>query len=146
MLRLSNRLLGLLLRSPLHRMMSGSLMLLTFTGRRSGRRLTTPVQYVRRGNDVLVMVGRPEGKQWWRNFRTPAAARLRIRGAVVAATGRLCAGSEDPAEAAEALGSYLDRFPRAAKALGLPAAPSAADLDRAARAAVFVVFTTDTAP
>jgi len=37
-----------LLRSPLHRLASGSLLLITYRGRRSGRRFTIPVIYAER--------------------------------------------------------------------------------------------------
>src|SRR5262249_17743027 len=41
-----NPVIRALLRSPVHGLMSKSLMLITFTGRKSGRRYTTPVRYV----------------------------------------------------------------------------------------------------
>ena len=47
--KLYNPLVLLLLRSPLRVAMSNSTMLLTFTGRKSGRTYTTPVNYVRDG-------------------------------------------------------------------------------------------------
>ena len=42
-----------LLRSPLHGLVSGRIVLLAFTGRRSGRRFTVPVSYLRYGGDIL---------------------------------------------------------------------------------------------
>jgi len=38
------------LRSPLHGMLSGSTMIITYTGRKSGQTFSTPVNYVRDGN------------------------------------------------------------------------------------------------
>lgn len=47
----------------------------TYTGRRSGRVISTPVGYRRRGDDVVeVPVGMPERKTWWRNFTGEGAA------------------------------------------------------------------------
>jgi hypothetical protein len=43
----------LLLRSPLHGLVSGRIMLLTVTGRRSGRSFTVPVSYLRYGENIL---------------------------------------------------------------------------------------------
>ena len=43
-----------LLRSPLHRLMSTSTLLITYTGRKSGQVYTTPVNYVQKGQDVLI--------------------------------------------------------------------------------------------
>jgi deazaflavin-dependent oxidoreductase (nitroreductase family) len=65
----------LVLGSRAHRMMSGRLMLLSFTGRRTGRSYTTPVSYVREGTDLLV----PGGGTWWKNL-TSGTARVRLQG------------------------------------------------------------------
>ncbi len=54
-----------LLRSPLQGLASGGLMLLTFTGRRSGRKFTIPVGYQRDGDVLTVMVSYAARKQWW---------------------------------------------------------------------------------
>ena len=42
-----NPIMRTLLRSPLHGLLSDSLMLITYTGRRSQRKFTTPVRYLR---------------------------------------------------------------------------------------------------
>ncbi len=49
-----------LLRSPLHRLASGSLLLITHRGRRSGRRFTIPVMYAGREGTLTIFVGHPE--------------------------------------------------------------------------------------
>lgn len=41
---------------------------LTYTGRRSGARFSTPVVYRLRGDIVPIKVDAPGTKQWWRNF------------------------------------------------------------------------------
>jgi hypothetical protein len=46
-----------LLRSPLHGIVGRSFMLITFTGRKSGRAYTTPVQYVQDSNTLYVGTG-----------------------------------------------------------------------------------------
>ena len=70
-----------LLRSPLHRVASGRLALITVTGRRSGREYTFPVDYRRDGQTVTIGVGWPGRKVWWRNLRGEGApVRLRLRG------------------------------------------------------------------
>jgi F420H(2)-dependent quinone reductase len=63
-----NRIVRGLLRSPLHRLASGRLALITVTGRRSGRRYTIPVAYSQEGERVSIEVGWPERKVWWRNL------------------------------------------------------------------------------
>jgi hypothetical protein len=73
--------------SRLHWLLSTGLMLVTVTGRRSGRTYTIPVGYHDVGDAVVVMVSDAANRQWWRNFRTPAPARLRLRGRSIAVEG-----------------------------------------------------------
>jgi hypothetical protein len=74
-----NRIVTLLLRLPvLHRLVSGSLLLITFTGRKSGKTYTTPAGYYRQDDDIILMTKR--FRTWWRNFQEPAAETLRLRG------------------------------------------------------------------
>ena len=63
--RAMNRVPAAVLRSPLHRVMSGKYLLLSFTGRKSGRRYTTPLAYLAKGDDLLMTTDSP----WWRNLR-----------------------------------------------------------------------------
>lgn len=67
--RTGNRAVALLLRSPLHSVVSGQLALITVTGQRSGREYTFPVGYQRAGERVTISVGWPARKLWWRNLR-----------------------------------------------------------------------------
>jgi hypothetical protein len=48
--------------------MSKSLTVVTYTGRRSGRTVSTPVSYRRDGSTVTIQVSLPQRKTWWRNF------------------------------------------------------------------------------
>ncbi len=81
MKRVVNPAVRLLLRSPLHGALSGGLALITVTGRRSGREFTFPVSYRQDGDVVMIGVGWPAQKQWWRNLLGDGApVRLRIRG------------------------------------------------------------------
>jgi hypothetical protein len=48
--------------------MSKNLTVVTYTGRRSGRTISTPVGYRRDGSTVTIPVSWPERKTWWRNF------------------------------------------------------------------------------
>jgi hypothetical protein len=57
--------------------MSGSVLLLTYKGRRSGRTYATPVSYVREGGDVLLVSGREHS---WKNLRGGAPVTLCVRG------------------------------------------------------------------
>jgi deazaflavin-dependent oxidoreductase (nitroreductase family) len=73
------------LRSPLHGVMSNSVMLLSYRGRRSGRTFTTPISYVRDGEDLLAVASRDHA--WWKNLRGGASVRVRLRGRELEGTG-----------------------------------------------------------
>jgi deazaflavin-dependent oxidoreductase (nitroreductase family) len=78
--RTANRVVRGLLRTPLHRVASGRLALITVTGRRSGRAYTFPVAYSQDGDHVTIGVEWPQRKVWWRNLRDGGDVRLRLRG------------------------------------------------------------------
>lgn len=91
-----NPLVRPLLRSRLHPLLSRSVLLLTYTGRRSGRRFTIPVQYTTDGDVLVVAAGAPERKVWWRNLTGEGAeVRVRLRGRDLG--GRAVARVEDGA-------------------------------------------------
>ena len=73
----SNRFVARLLCSPLHVFMSG-IMLITVTGRKSGQPISTPVNYVRDSDKLLVtsLIDRT----WWKNLRGGAQISLRLDG------------------------------------------------------------------
>jgi hypothetical protein len=96
------------LRSPLHALWSRSLMLITFTGRKSGRRYTTPVRYIRIGTTVRCYTS--SENQWWRNLRGGADVVLRIEG--VDKRYHAIAIVDDPDTIKAALRDYLGLFPQ----------------------------------
>ena len=77
-----NPALRAILRSPAHRIVSGRVALITYTGRRTGRDYTIPCFYRDKGDEVTIAVGWPDRKVWWRNLtgEDGAAVRLLIRG------------------------------------------------------------------
>lgn len=101
MKRVVNPVVRLLLRSPLYRLLPG-VMLITVTGRSTGRRFTTPVQYVREGNQVFVLSR--AYRTWWRNLRGGADVHLRLRGKRYRGTAGAFPPSAD--EAAPALTAF----------------------------------------
>jgi hypothetical protein len=44
------------------------LVVIRYTGRRSGKTFETPVGYRRSGDTLTINVAAPDGKNWWRNF------------------------------------------------------------------------------
>ena len=79
--KIMNKVPAAVLRSPLHRAMSDKYLLLTFTGRKSGKRHTTPVAYLEEGDALLMTTDSP----WWKNLRgndgagTPVTVRVKAR-------------------------------------------------------------------
>jgi hypothetical protein len=111
-----NFLVGGVLRSPLHRVMSRSLMLLTFQGARTGKDYTIPVAYARFGPDeLIVLAGRPDGRTWWTDRRGGLPVRLHLEGRELAGDAQRIEGEE----ATSRLDAYLERLPRTARSLGL---------------------------
>jgi deazaflavin-dependent oxidoreductase (nitroreductase family) len=74
-MRAANVIMRQLLRLPFPTPLSGSLMLITFTGRKSGRTYHQPVSYVRDGAVLLT----PGGGRWKLNLREDQPIRVRLR-------------------------------------------------------------------
>ena len=75
--RVANRIIGAILHSPIHRLLSGFLLAITYTGRRSGTEFTIVTGYKRWDKGVRIGVDWPERKVWWRNF-TDTAGPVRV--------------------------------------------------------------------
>ena len=103
-----------LLRSPLHRLLSNSTMLVTYTGKRTGRTITLPVNYFREGNLLHTISFRR--RSWWRNFRDGGQVELLLRGKRISAKVQSC---EDPEQVAEVLVFAVERNPELGKYLGI---------------------------
>jgi deazaflavin-dependent oxidoreductase (nitroreductase family) len=88
-------LLGLPIPTPLGRW----LMLISFTGRKSGKRYRQPVSYVRDATTGTLLT--PGGGRWTRNLRDDADVRIRLRGRDFTARPELI---EDPDEVGRLLG------------------------------------------
>ena len=140
-----NPVMRLLLCSPLHGVLSDSIMLVTFTGVKSGREYTTPVRYVRMG-DVIRCYSSDE-TMWWRNLRNGARAKLRTAGEVH--TYRTEVIEKEPDKIKAALEHYFSVYPQDADyhdvKLDRDRRPVAADLEAAAQKAVVVEARLDAA-
>jgi hypothetical protein len=116
-MRIVNRVVGAVLRSPRHRLLSGSVAVIRWSGQKSGRTFSTPVQYGCCGDDLVILVGRPDTKTWWRNFRHERELEVLLRRRWLTMTGRVVTAADDPEEIARLLSAYVARFPRAARSL-----------------------------
>jgi len=142
--RVINPLVRALLRSPAHRIMSRGVLLLTYTGRRSGRRYTLPVQYARADHDLILWPAHHDRKRWWRNLQPPAPVQLRLAGRELHGTAQVLV--DDPAQIADALTIFLARFPSARRALGVAADASPDAIKQATEHQIIVRIATDDRP
>lgn len=72
---IANRIIKAILRSPLHGLLSGQMMLVTFNGRKTGKQYTTPVTQIRDGDGYRFFTS----YGWWKNLRGGAPVTLLVR-------------------------------------------------------------------
>ncbi len=81
-------------------------MLISFTGRKSGKTYTTPVSYSRDDDVVRVFTTAP----WWRNLQANPQVTLRLAGET--RTGRAQTTRDDTERVKQAIRDFLERVPR----------------------------------
>ena len=136
---LINRAMKVLLDSPLHGLMSNSILTIRFTGRRTGRVWSLPVRYLREdGGGLFCLTSRDAA--WWQKFLEPTRVELQRAGERVAATAQ--SFPEDATRKDAALRRLLERFPGDAPYHGISArgAPRAEQFEEAVADAVLVHF------
>ena len=139
--QVGNPFMAFLLRSPWHGVLSKNMLLITVTGRKSGKPYTTPVGYVRAGDNLLI-VSSPD-RTWWKNLRGGAPITVRLQGREQTGVGRAV---EDTAEVTTGLIEMLKAAPQYQNYLkvsltadGRPVDPAA--LAEAAKVRVMVKIT-----
>ena len=115
---IANRVVRAVSESPAHRLLSGSTDVDRYRGRRSGAEFSTPTQYARRGDELIILVGKPDTTRWWRNFRADRDLDVLVQGRWLTMTGRGVIGADERETIAPLLDAYLGRFPKAARLLG----------------------------
>jgi len=134
--RIGNAVVLSVLRSPLHRLLSGRLLSITVLGRRTGRRYTIPVAYVQ--HDGALLVG--TAGTWSRNLRPGSPVTARVGGRLRHYDTEVI---RDEARAAPLYGVILRRNPvhgRFARiSLTADGEPVLADLRRALASGVAVI-------
>lgn len=98
---------------PVATPLSANLMLVSYTGRKTGKAYRQPVSYVRDGEVLLT----PGGGRWTLNLAGGRAATIRLRGRAVAARAELVT---DAAEVERLLGVIAEKNPRAARFVPIP--------------------------
>lgn len=136
-MRVVNAFPKFILRSPLHGLMSDKLMLLTFTGRASGRSYSLPVSYVKDEGTLLIASDRP----WRNNLRTGEQVSVRLKGSERSARVEVFSEEAEVAKHFEIIlpkNSTLGRF--LGIALDPDGRPNPDDLQRAMRRGIVVIL------
>jgi len=108
-----NQAMKFVLRSPVHGMVSKNVLLISFTGRKSGKIYTTPVSYSQYDDQVIIFTH----AVWWKNLRNDAPVTLCIRGRELQGLAEPVA--EDKRAVAAGLAEHLRRVPSDARYYGV---------------------------
>lgn len=131
-----NQAMKLVLRSPVHGMVSKSVLLITFTGRKSGKTYTTPVSYSQTGDQIYIFTH----AGWWKNLLSSAPVTLRIQGRDL--QGLVEPVAEDKGAVAAGLSQHLREVPSNARYYGVTfddhGNPRAEEVEQAAQTAVMI--------
>ena len=131
----SNDFVVFALKSPLHVMM-GNTVLLTVTGRKTGRKIAVPVNYYRDGNTLWIISSRD--RTWWRNLLNGGEVDLRLHGHDLRGFAEAILDEKD---VAAQLDQYVRHNPVAARYMGVRVengVPNCDDVARLAKERLFV--------
>ena len=103
---------SMIIRSPLHAIMSSKYAIIEFRGRKSGRTYRTPVAYVRDGDRILMSTDSP----WYRNVAGGAHVRMVVRGRTVEGTADTVTNAD---ASAAILRKLVDAIPSYSRPAGL---------------------------
>jgi deazaflavin-dependent oxidoreductase (nitroreductase family) len=135
-----NFVVRILLKSPLHFLMSDSVLLIEYTGRKSGNMYSTPVRYIRVGSRIRCITS--EEVQWWRNVKAAPAVSLVVCRSVASYNAHVL--ERDPTRTQQLLSKFLSAYPQDAVyqeiRLNSDRSLSSDDLVRASHTAIIVEF------
>ena len=131
-----NKAMKFVLGSPLHAMVSNTVLLITFTGRKSSKTYTTPVSYSQSNDQVFIF----SHADWWKNLQSNPSVTLRIRGRDLGGVAELVA--EDKQAVATGLREHLRKVPSDARYYGVTfddhKNPKAEEVEKAAQTVVMI--------
>lgn len=131
-----NQAMKFVLRSPVHGMVSQTVLLVTFTGRKSGKTYTTPVSYSQSDDWVTIFTH----AIWWKNLDSGAQVTLRIRGQDFMGLAESIV--KDKQAVAAGLAAHLREIPSDARWYGVTfddhGNPRAEEVEKAAQTVVMI--------
>ena len=131
-----NDFMSWMLRSPFHGVLSNGMMLITVTGRKTGKKYTTPVGYYEEGGFLWVITSRD--RTWWKNLQGGAEVGLLLKRKPVTAFAE---PDLDESAVEVRMYEYVKHVPQAAKPLGIRVEngnANAEDIARTAKDRLFV--------
>ena len=122
-------------------LIGGFIVLLATTGRKSGKKRVTPLQYEKIGDDYYLGAARGVKADWVCNIQSNPQVELRVGAKHFQGTAEVVT---DPSKFADFMEVRLERHPRMIgllmeKAHGLPRRPSREQLEEMARTEAFVI-------
>jgi deazaflavin-dependent oxidoreductase (nitroreductase family) len=131
-----NTAMKFILRSPAHGMVSKTILLITFTGRKSGKTYTTPVSYSQNGDQVSIFTH----AAWWRNLLSAAPVTLHMQGRDIQGLAETVTG--DKQAVAAGLTAHLRKVPGDARYYGVTfdeqGNPRPEEVEKAAQTVVMI--------
>ena len=131
-----NDFMSWVLRSPLHGMLSNGMLLISVTGRKTGKTYTTPVEFYEKDGYLWILTSRD--RTWWRNLQSGANVKLLLKRNPVVGF----AETELDRTAVESqMFEYIQHIPQAAKPMGIRMEnknPNPEDIVRTAKDRLFV--------
>lgn len=116
-----NTLIVAMLKSPFHSLISGSVAVVTYTGRKSGKVYQVPANFVQIEDRVLLTSF--QKRTWWRSLAGGAEVLIRMRGQDYRATSEIYQSLED---VRRLIGEYLHEIPHLAPRFGVARAEDGA--------------------
>ena len=103
-----------MLYSSLHGMLSGNMMVLNYTGRKSGKAYRLPISYKR--IDDTLLTGSYKRRTWWRNLRGGVPVIVRLQGKDINGQAAVV---EDEQGVMNGITAYIGGDPRTARMFGV---------------------------
>jgi deazaflavin-dependent oxidoreductase (nitroreductase family) len=131
-----NDFMAWVLRSPFHGMLSANTMLITVTGRKTGKKYVTPVGYYREDDSLWIVTSR--NRTWWRNVGDNPVVDLLLKRKPVTGFAEI---KMEQTEVEARLCDYIQHIPQAARGFGIRMEngnPNGEDISRTAKDRLFV--------
>lgn len=111
-MKISNKFIAAILKSPFHGWMSSSTLLISVKGRKTGKIITTPVNYARSGQELLMISN--SDRSWWKNIRENRDVVILLERREVHCSARVIETGDQLISSME---KYFTVFPQSAKYL-----------------------------